>query len=474
MLNFFRNYKFIVLSASLIIMLWLAGRVTTFNRTLENSVATRKIVSLELAWSQQRAAEVVASWNGSVKNDAIRSILEDNFFILGYSLFLAFCVLARNKGKTISKPSIVFLAIITAAALCDYIENFFMMSFIRSFDVYHLFFSLPASIKFGLLIIVAGYLIYTLRHKTRYVTWFLKAAYLYAAGLVAVVICYFVLIGLTQGQDVIIQLAEYNLPLMFTLISIILFAVFAWYSSRMVGYYKAMQPENIIPRFMHRHFARLIAYNGAVCVQAAILALPSLTRMNSVEILAFVLFQNFMYVAFNARFRRKKNWKVYQVIIIVVSIVFLIWTFLHFQRGSNVHQRWLPIVAITLYFIEGLLVVLFVARRNQLQRSGSEPTHQKLFGRIPIPVFIRSSELTYFRVFNIFALVGLTLYVGAFFSIHLANYMGSVSYMMLAFGMLIGLSNIFTILSISTRTNFFFLLLVLALIVGSFYKIRIG
>jgi hypothetical protein len=85
-------------------------------------------------------------------------------------------------------------------------------------------------------------------------------------------------------------------------------------------------------------------------------------------------------------------------------------------------------------------------------------------------------EKAWFPAFNVLAIGGLIIYWLGFAWFDFAGWMGPLAFVLLAFGILVGLSNIITLFSIYKKTNFFFVLFVIAVIVGSFhdpFKVRL-
>ena len=104
-----------------------------------------------------------------------------------------------------------------------------------------------------------------------------RAFWFYGPGIATVLLSYFMLINLTQGQDVMMQAGEYAGPMLFTVWCVIIWGFFVWYSSRMVGYEKK-NAEPDFPVSILSNFPRMLAYNAFVSVQAAILALPTMAK----------------------------------------------------------------------------------------------------------------------------------------------------------------------------------------------------
>jgi hypothetical protein len=159
-MNFFTRYKVVFIAVSLVLMVASAMWLLKYNRELLTAEAPLKIVSLELAWSNQKATRVADSWSVDQTTSALYSIYVDYLFILAYTLFLMVCVLAANIDPQLTFRTKVFLTLAAGALLTDVIENIFMTSFLNERQTPAILFSFPATLKFLCIVVVALYLIY--------------------------------------------------------------------------------------------------------------------------------------------------------------------------------------------------------------------------------------------------------------------------------------------------------------------------
>jgi len=484
MIAYIQAHKTFVLVLTFALMAIASTWVNSSNKNLDTPNAPFKILSLELAWHSSTATLVVESWTKICqKGTAIYSIYIDCFFIITYVMFLSCCVMAANEPATLTSVTKFFLTCTVAAGVCDYLENLFMVLFLKNYQVPVFSFSLPSSIKFGLLALVASYLAYFL--IKRYPD-FLKALWLYLAGIVTVAMSYFIFIKLTQGQDVIMQVGEYSGPFLFSLLCIPMWSYVLWYSARLIGYVKREQTTGVIREAFHRHLPRIIAFNAFVSIQAAILALPALCNWGTGELWAFVLAQNAIYFIWSSYLSNpapRKNIVFLFYISIIVCVgyaAFLISQVKANSPGPLLHkgfQFWLPNLALFLFTLQMAQVWFFIHRRKkiesaigQLSLSKATPPNLTLFFfNIPMaPEFIEQERRPYWQL-NIIATIGASLYVATFFMLGLTNRMGPLAVTLLAFAMLAGLSNVITFFSIRANVNIFFLLLVFTFMVGTFY-----
>jgi hypothetical protein len=152
----------------------------------------------------------------------------------------------------------------------------------------------------------------------KYLSVFLKSLWLNIGGILSVVAIYYLLIVIDQGVDVVIQAGENLSPAICTIAGCILWAVILWYSGRMLSYIKQQKRYDKNPVDMNtvdaqqkalimyttrlqKHMPRLIAFNCFVCLQAAIISLPTATpTLDGWGLMLFILGHNAFYLLLNA------------------------------------------------------------------------------------------------------------------------------------------------------------------------------
>ena len=159
-MDFFTRYKIVFIVVSFVFMVASALWLLKYNEKLATAAAPLKIVSLELAWSNEKATRVADSWSDDQTTSALYSIYVDYLFILAYTFFLIVCVLAVNDGLELAFRTRAFVALAIVALVTDTVENIFMTSFLNGRQTTAILFSFPATLKFLCIVAVACYLIY--------------------------------------------------------------------------------------------------------------------------------------------------------------------------------------------------------------------------------------------------------------------------------------------------------------------------
>lgn len=481
MLSLFARNRFLVLAALLVFVLVVSCWLRSYNDQLLTHEAPYKIVSLQLSWTTASAAVILASWEGLMEI-VVQSIYIDFLFIVSYTLFLLCCVVARNRGiegyqEPLTKTTKVFLVVCLIAGACDAIENVFTLLYLQGQIESVVMISLPASIKFIAILAVVIYLIGAIRFHWEFIRQLMLALWLYIAGIIFVLIAYYLFIRVSAGRDVVIQIGEHSGPFLWTLFSVCFWAIVSWYSSRVVGYRK-YRPDEVSSsdrNLIHLHIPRIIALNNIVCIQAAILALPTIGFLNQCQLWIFVVIHNLFYFVWYNLFTTSSHRRTHATITGVVFLAYALFVY-HLTSSSTTHQRWLPLVALLLFVVELVLLWLFIRRRSVLQHEVTAAAVPVQIGSVISPVRLPLPEHSFFRKFNGFAALGIGVFVVSFFSLRLNDRMGALATAVLAFALLQGLSNMITLYSIHRRFNFFVLVFAWALILGNFYnpyKVRI-
>jgi len=127
---------------------------------LATSHAPSRIVSLELAWSQAAAEQIIESWAPEQLQTAINQVLVDFIFIAGYSCLLLHMGLA--SGRRAQARGLSALAPVAQAAgwggfgagMFDCLENFGLLAMLwsRPTELLALSTSVFATVKFALAI----------------------------------------------------------------------------------------------------------------------------------------------------------------------------------------------------------------------------------------------------------------------------------------------------------------------------------
>ena len=91
------RYQLIVLVALLIATVYLSFNLGRFDHLLETDVEKRPSLSLQLAWSSERAQQIIDAWTSEQKIIARSQLYSDFVFLALYPLFLSLsCAVASG------------------------------------------------------------------------------------------------------------------------------------------------------------------------------------------------------------------------------------------------------------------------------------------------------------------------------------------------------------------------------------------
>ncbi len=315
----------------------------------------------------------------------------------------------------------------------------------------------------------------------------LSCLWLFFPGVITIIGSFFLFTKLSIGQDIIIQVSEYAGPRFFSFIAICFWAYVIWYSARIVSYKKGKDATNSLRNAFLTHGPRLLAFNAFVSIETAILGLPGLQRLIGVtvgktlytwELLVFILVQNVIYWLINLSFgpaqtHRKRN-KILLILLIIAIICF--WSMfmcigLRCDNSAPVYPTYLSGYAIFLFLLQLLFTWAFIRREQDIRKGDADHSEKlKALNRKITNSTHGANEVGYFIWFNLLSLIGISIYFTSIFSIPFANSMGPLAVVLTAFGFLIGLAGIISFFSIQYQLNFFFILLLVLFISGSFFN----
>ena len=328
------------------------------------------------------------------------------------------------------------------------------------------------------------------------------------AGVIAVSVIYYLLTGVEQGIDIVIQSGEVLASALLSLMAVTLWSFLVWYSSRTLSYIKQHQDDEIffrkgdhavnslmlyekygIPSAFYRHIPRLLAYNCFVSIQVAIFHLPTFFGWTSGEMLIAIAMHNLLYFILTSRLennqkaRTRKFYAVALVIPMAGYAGFLLYLIVRTGLSMNVishpmrHTFWLSVIALVTFLLQMLAVFLFIRRRRSIDRRRDDHTlkRSRLLELLGFNPLYNAAEAPYFNLLNGSAAVAVLFYLLSIFVMPFSALMGPLAFTLLALGVLTGFSNLLTLISIRSTVNVVVILLVLAFLFGQYrdpYAVR--
>lgn len=288
----------------------------------------------------------------------------------------------------------------------------------------------------------------------------IRALYLFSPGIVFLLLYYFVIVKLSMGQDMLMQAVEYSGPFIFTNLSVILWMLLSWLSSRQISNLYIKMHGAATP-WIYDHFPRLLGYNVAVVLQLAALYLPTIDyKWKTVWLFwALFIFHNAYYFLLERVFRLKETKFIKLGVLIGISYIgFLIFSFyggsskkVPFFEFDNYRQHvWIWMVLCITYFILQIVFV-FLAVEKRKKGKGSP------------------NDIRWKKVFQMSLFLSFVLYSVILFSPDFANRYGSLGCLLLAMGLWVAF--VCKIKSFAVKYNFRFTMLIVlwAIIIGFLY-----
>jgi hypothetical protein len=436
-------------------------------------------------------ASATGLWVSSANPQTINFFLQDFAFIATYVIAALFFIMIFQKEITLSPWANIFSWITIITGISDTIENVLSILCISGTIQSDHLIQYFTFVKYGGVILFLAYalfliiklIVYILKNWQQFFEsihvapagYVLKSLKMYLPGLITVIFSYFIFIQITIGQDIIVQITEHWGPFIWSLICIPLWSILCWYSSRLVGYEKLLQPGSGIPEEFHSHMPRLIAYNALVSIQAAIIALPTIGNLTEGGVWAFIIIQNLLYYFWhriNNSSRAPYGYiglSSFIAAAYVSAMIYLIFI------GHYTHQKLLPVGALVLFVFQMILARQFINRRKSIGETQNSMMSVSFIGLselskwVRVPGNVRDKEQPLFRKIFMVAIGALLLFICANIFPYLADHMGPLPLVLLGLTVIVVLANISTILSIHKGINVFVVVLIWAFIMGKIY-----
>lgn len=336
------------------------------------------------------------------------------------------------------------------------------------------------------------------RNLLKQLSWLLKALWIFLPGILILLVGYFALVRLPQGRDLIQTCTEIPRNGVFVVLAVTYWVFTTWYTARMVAYNRNDLYQQV-PGILF-HFPRLLAFLVFWVLWLSfylldenrydhhcVVWLTLLVELNLYFLLSrwlnFNLISGGNLSQEKDRFFRQLRWVVRFAILLGMILVSVLW---------EKYARMVMLITLPLFQL-GLFYLLVVRRtldfKKQPQPNGST-------AHLPANWFMRlryrylqwvyydrvdppeeggsvlptdSVDLTYerkiFDIYHLLTLVAVIVYVGAISSLWFSRALSGFPFAILAFGILLGISNFLALLSRRSQINIHFLL-ILAIIIG--------
>ncbi|MBS1511939.1 MAG: hypothetical protein JST86_13915 [Bacteroidetes bacterium] len=317
--------------------------------------------------------------------------------------------------------------------------------------------------------------------------YFVRAAWLFFPAILFIVLAYLAFWTLSQGKDIMIITLENRKVFGLFLIALIFWVVTTWYTTRMVAKAKELQDsdKHLMWQTLRIQGPRMLAFS---CITIIILAFfqlyypdaPRLSRRTCLILLFFSFSWYFLIYQASNRFLARENLPLEKRLRFWNTVRFINYGVLFALTLTEVFYRWVWGLIILLMFYQVSFVLFVLIRRNIIDALGhysSLNIEKYEFNNKSIPVYRKLWRLVtdkedrrYFQAFSIIGVVSTVVYITAILSVKFSTWMGPFPFIFLAFGILLFIGNLITIVSIVLRFNMHLLLITLSFIIGYFVE----
>jgi predicted acylesterase/phospholipase RssA len=310
----------------------------------------------------------------------------------------------------------------------------------------------------------------------------LRLSRIFLPGILVVVGMGVLMSGFIQGRDVIMITLESEWRGFFFMTGLLFWATVTWYSSRLIAYNQD-DLFNEFPSGLY-HAPRILGFACFTVVLLALLALPPLQWgrvgwliWSSLQLLTYIVASR-LFESIRDQYSERILIKLRNGTILAISVLFII---------AAIRNELISYL-LTLPFLQiGLLFIVMVRRKirdaelDQRQKNGAAP---EMIGRsarwlryiLSNPPDNRTreykdkvlqGEIAIFKVFNVVAIISLTIWMIAIFNLPVARLISTLPIVLLALGVLLGIGNLISLFSVKTGTNLHIVFIAATFAVGS-------
>jgi hypothetical protein len=316
---------------------------------------------------------------------------------------------------------------------------------------------------------------------------FVRASWLFFPAIIFIFFAYMCFWQLNQGKDVMIITLENRKVFGLFLLALVFWVVTTWYSSRLVAKAKELQESDKHPmwQLLRVQGPRILAFT---CITVIILAFFQLPYPNvpklSRPICYLLLFLSFSWYFLVYQFwnwlLNKPDWTPEKQLLFWNKVRFINYALLVLFTLIVIFTQWIWGLIILLLFYQVGFIIFVLTRRNIIDAKGHYSTPDSVnyqFGDTKISVWKKLLRLVsdnedkrYFQAFTAIGIIATGVYSAVVVSVGFSTWIGTFPFLLLAFGVLLGIGNTISVVSIIVRFNFHLVLLTLSFIIGYFVE----
>jgi len=316
----------------------------------------------------------------------------------------------------------------------------------------------------------------------RYLSLLLRLSKVFLPGIIVVMGTGILMTRFIQGRDVIMITLESEWRGFFFMTGLLFWATVTWYSSRLIGYNQDDLFKEI-PQGLY-HAPRILGFACFTVVIYALLALPPLNWGNNGSII-LILLQILTYAIASGLFENIRDHYSERMLINmrngVIGVSGLLFAIAAIRNDLITYLITLPFLQL------GLLFLVMVRRKLREAELNKGVGNEAMTGRsyrwlryiLLNPDDQRSiehtdrllhGEIAIFRIFNVVAIISLTIWFVAIFHLPTARWISTLPIVMLALGVLLGMGNLISLFSVKTSLNLHVIFIAATFAIGSMFE----
>ena len=323
-------------------------------------------------------------------------------------------------------------------------------------------------------------------------TWryMIQAGWLFFPPILFLLLAHFCFWHVTQGKDLMVIALEdkkyFISPVFFCFIlSLIFWVVVTWYSTRIVAKAKDFQhpDRHEIWKIFLNQTPRVLAFSCITVIQLAFLQLenspyPEWPTWFCYIMLGLSYVWYYLIYQFWERFLAQKAMSKQRWLSFLQSVRITAYSILAASILSVVIIKTFDTLMIFLLSLQVGLVLLLILRKeidaaHKIDEIGEETAPPAISPRSGVFKKVRyilrhKEDRQYFRLFQAVSAVAIIVYMATINFMPVSLAIGSFPFLLLAFGILLGIGNIITTFSVLARFNFHLLFFVFSVLLGKF------
>ncbi len=323
--------------------------------------------------------------------------------------------------------------------------------------------------------------------------------------LLAIYACFW---SLSQGKDVLIAAVEKNGANWVVLLALIFWVLITWYTGRILIYHKMDLYKS--SKTISFHAPRMLGFFGFSLIWLAFLQLPKLPEENytwqvsgTVANLILWIGTPILYIVLYYYFKKKRVYYFWNIkrneapgisfpdmekarnaaykrifwilrgILLLIFIINIFWSHAYVMVSSIFVLQVMYLFAVI--WRRGALIfekmpTRFSDKKTWAASEGMDWQHSNLFKKIRYTILyyanISRKERGFFTFFNFISIIAIFVYLTAITNMNFANRTGTLPFILLAFGVLVGFFALVSTLSIINKINFHILIFTLVILLG--------